>query len=88
MSFRRSCGRSSALFGLVAACVASRRVFLSLSARSSAGVKKSLVGSISALFLSAAVRKWRELCTLGGSGVALPYFGACVWGRIYPNPPA
>ena len=32
------------------------------------------------------------VCRVGVSlwrseGVALPYFGACAWGRIYPNPP-
>ena len=49
MSFRRLPCRSSALGGLVAAWLAVCRVFLSLSARSSARVKKSLVGSIPGL---------------------------------------
>ena len=53
VSFRRRSCRSSALFGLVAACVASCRVFLSLSARWSGRVKMSLVGLISALCPSA-----------------------------------
>ena len=53
VSFRRRSCRSSALFGLVAACVASCRVFLSLSVRCLARVKKSLVGLISGSFPSA-----------------------------------
>ena len=56
MSFRRRSCRSSALGGPVAACVASCRVFLSLSARSSARVKKSLTGLISGSFVVSACR--------------------------------
>ena len=60
VSFRcRSC-RSSALGGTVAACVASCRVFLSLSAHSSGGVKKSLVGSFSGLSGGVAVSPCRS----------------------------
>ena len=49
MSFRRRSCRSSALGGTVSAWCRLCRVFLSLSARSSARVKKSLVGLISGL---------------------------------------
>ena len=65
MSFRRRSCRSSALGGAVAACVASCRVFLSLSARSSARVKKSLVGIISGLSDGVAVSACRSDARMG-----------------------
>lgn len=65
MSFRRRSCRSSALGGTVAACVASCRVFLSLSARSSGGVKMSLVGLISGLFPSIVVSACRFDARMG-----------------------
>ena len=60
MSFRRRSCRSSALGGTVAAWFRLCRVFLSLSARWSARVKKSLVGLISGLFPSVAVSACRS----------------------------
>ena len=60
MSFRRRSCRSSALGGFVAACVASCRVFLSLSARWSARVKKSRAGLISGVFPSVIVSACRS----------------------------
>ena len=59
MSFRRRSCRSPALGGPVAVCVASCRVFLSLSAHWSARVKKSLTGLISGSFPSVAVSACR-----------------------------
>ena len=85
MSFRRRSCRSSALGGLVSACVASCRVFLSLSARRSARVKMSLVGLISGLFPSVVVSACRSDARRGWPS---PIFARVCGGAFTPTLPS